>query len=59
MVPDYRLDDRATGVRSQAEDFPLASCTMGTEVHFPGGTARLVRHTDHTSSVEVKNEYEQ
>jgi hypothetical protein len=51
IVSDYRLDDRAIGVRSPAgaKDFSstlcvqtgseahLASCPMGTGGHFPGG----------------------
>jgi hypothetical protein len=52
IVPDYRRDDWATGVRSLAEDFSSrfcaqrsseahpASCPMGTVGPFPGGKAR-------------------
>jgi hypothetical protein len=61
-VSDYRLDDRAIGVRSPAgaEDFPSilcvqtgsgahpASCTMGTGGPFPGGKARPGRDADHS-----------
>jgi hypothetical protein len=60
-VSDYRLDDRAIGVRSPAEakDFSSnlcvqtgsgahpASCTMGTGGPFPGGKARPGRDADH------------
>jgi hypothetical protein len=70
-VSDYGLDDRAIGVRSQAEakDFSSnlcvhtgsgahpASCTMGTGGPFPGGKARPGRDADHSpSSAEVVNE---
>jgi hypothetical protein len=71
-VSDYRLDDRATGVRSSAgaKDFSSnlcvqtgsgahpASCTMGTGGRFPGGKARPGSDADHSppSSAEVKNE---
>jgi hypothetical protein len=71
-VSDYRLDDRAIGVRSPAgaEDFASslcvqtgsgahpASCTMGTGGPFPRGKARPGRHADHSplSSAEVVNE---
>jgi hypothetical protein len=71
-VSDYRLDDRAIGVRSPAgaKDFSSslsvqtssgahpASCTMGTGGSFPGGKARLGRDADHLppSSAEVVNE---
>jgi hypothetical protein len=66
-VSDYRLDNRAIGVRSPAvaKDFSSnvcvqigsgvhpASCTMGT-----GGKARQGRDADHShpSSAEVVNE---
>jgi hypothetical protein len=66
-VSDYRLDDRAIGVRSPAgaKDFSSslfvqtgsgahpASCTMVT-----GGKAQLGRDADHSppSSAEVVNE---
>jgi hypothetical protein len=71
-VSDYRLDDRAIGVRSPAgvDDFSSslcvqtgsgahpASCNMGTGGPFPGGKARPGRVADHTSpsSAEVVNE---
>jgi hypothetical protein len=71
-VPDYRLDDRAIGVRSPAgaKDFSSslfvqsgsgthpASCTMGTGGPFPGGKARPGRDADHSppSNAEVENE---
>jgi hypothetical protein len=70
-VSDYRLDDRAIGVRSpaEAEDFSSslcvrtgsgahpASCTMGTGGPFPGGKSRPGRDADHSpSSAEVVNE---
>jgi hypothetical protein len=71
-VSDYRLDDRAIGVRSLAgpKYFSTlfcvqtgswahpASCAMGTEGPFPGGKARPGRDADnsHTSSAEVVNE---
>jgi hypothetical protein len=69
---DYRLDERAIGVRSPAgsEDFSSslcvqtgsgahpASCTMGTGGPFPGSKARPGRDADHSppSSAEVVNE---
>jgi hypothetical protein len=72
IVSDYRLDDRAIGVRSpaRAKDFSSilcvqtgsgahpASCTMGTGGPFPGGKARPRRDADHSppSSAEVVNE---
>jgi hypothetical protein len=72
IVSDYRLDDRAIGVRSPAgaEDFSSslyvqtgsgahpASCRIGTGGPFPGGKARLGRDADHLppSSAEVVNE---
>jgi hypothetical protein len=67
-VSDYRLDDRAIGVRSPsgAKDFSSnlcvqtgsgaqpASCTMGTGGPFPGAIARPGREADHSpSSAEV------
>jgi hypothetical protein len=71
-VCDYRLDDRAIGVRSPAgaKDFSSslsvqtgsgvhpASCTTGTGSPFSGGKARPGRHADHLplSSAEVVNE---
>jgi hypothetical protein len=71
-VSDYRLDDRAIGVRSPAgtKDFSCnlcvqtssgahpASCPVGTEGPFRGGKARPGRDADHspTSSAEVVNE---
>jgi hypothetical protein len=54
IVSDYRLDDRATGVRSPAKDFSSslcvqtgseahpASCPMSTGCTFPGGNRKLV-----------------
>jgi hypothetical protein len=72
IVSDYRLDDRAIGVRSPAgeKDFSSnlcvqtgseahpASCTMGTGDPFPGGKARQGREADHSPpfSAEVENE---
>jgi hypothetical protein len=72
IVSDYRLNDRAIGVRSPAgaKDFftilcvqtgsgaQPASCTMGTGGPFPGGKARPGLDTDHSppSSAEVVNE---
>jgi hypothetical protein len=72
IVSDYRLDDRAIGVRSPAgaRDFSSilcvqtgseahpASCTMGTGGPFPGGKSRPGRDADHSpqSSAEVVNE---
>jgi hypothetical protein len=72
IVSDYRLDDRAIGVRSPAgaEDFSSslcvqtgsgahpASCTMGTGGPFLGGKARPGRDADHSppSNAEVVNE---
>jgi hypothetical protein len=72
IVSDYRLDDRAIGVRTPAgaKDFSFslcvqtgseahpASCTMGTGGPFPGGKAQPGRDADHSppSSAEVKNE---
>jgi hypothetical protein len=69
IVSDYRLDDRAIGVRSPegAKDFSCslcvqtgsgahpASCTMGTGVLSPGVKARPGRDADHPppSSAEV------
>jgi hypothetical protein len=71
-VSDYGLDDRASGVRSPADEKNFssnlcvqtgsgahpASCTMGTVVPFPGGKARPGRDADHSplSSAEVVNE---
>jgi hypothetical protein len=71
-VSEYRLDDRAIGVRSSAgaKDFSSslcvqtgsgahpASCTMGTGGPFPGVKGRPGRDADHTppSSAEVENE---
>jgi hypothetical protein len=71
-VSDYRLDDRAIGVRSSAgaKDFSSilcvqtgsgahpASCTMGTGGPFTVGKARPRRDADHSppSSAEVVNE---
>jgi hypothetical protein len=60
IVSDYRLDDRATGVRSPAEakDFSCslcvhtsseahpASCPLGTGGFFPRGKARPGRDAD-------------
>jgi hypothetical protein len=72
IVSDYRLDDRAIGVRSLAgaKDFSSnlcvqtgseahpAACTMGTGDPFPHGKARPGRDADpsHSSSAEVRNE---
>jgi hypothetical protein len=72
IVHDYRLDDRAIGVRSPegAKDFSSilcvqtgsgahpASCTVGTGGPFPGGKARPGRDADYSplSSAEVENE---
>jgi hypothetical protein len=72
IVSDYRLDNRAIGVRSPAgaKDFSSslcvqtgfgaqpASCTMNTGGPFPGGKARPGRDADHSppSSAEVVNE---
>jgi hypothetical protein len=72
IVSDYRLDDRAIGVRSPAEvkDFSSnlcvqtgsgthpASCTMGTGGPFPGGKSRPGHDADHSppSSAEFENE---
>jgi hypothetical protein len=72
IVSDYRLDDRAIGVRSpaEAEDFSSNLCVqtgsgahpafgkMGTGVPSPGGKARPGRDADHSppSSAEVVNE---
>jgi hypothetical protein len=72
IVSDYRLDDRAIGVRSPAgaKDFSSsvsvqtcsaahpATCTMGTGDPFPGGKARPGRDADQSppSSAEVENE---
>jgi hypothetical protein len=71
-MSDYRLDDRAIGVRSPAEakDFSCslcvqtcsgahpASCTKGKEGPFPGSKARPGRDADHTPpySAEIVNE---
>jgi hypothetical protein len=71
-VSDYRLDDRAIGVRSPAgaKDFPSILCVqtgsgahsasspMGPGGPFPGGNARPGRDADHSppSSAEVVNE---
>jgi hypothetical protein len=71
-VSDYRLDDRAIGVRfpAGAEDFSSSLCvqtgsgvhpassTMGTGGPFPGSKARPGRDADHSppSSAEVENE---
>jgi hypothetical protein len=71
IMSDYRLDDRAIGVRSPAgaKDFSSslcvqtgsgvhpASCTMDTGGPFPGGKARPGRDADHSppSSAEVVN----
>jgi hypothetical protein len=63
-VSDYRLDDRAIGVRSPAgaKDFSSslcvqtgsgahpASCTMGTGGPFPGGKGWPGRNADHSPS---------
>jgi hypothetical protein len=70
-VSDYRLDDRAIGVRSPAgaNNFSSrscvqigcgahpASCTMGTGGPFAGAKARPGRDADHSppSSAEVEN----
>jgi hypothetical protein len=72
VVPDYRLDDRAIGVRSPAgaKDFSSslcvqtgsgahpASCSMGTGGSVRGVKARPGRDADHSppSSAEVENE---
>jgi hypothetical protein len=62
IVSDYRLDDRAIGVRSPAEakDFScslcvnigsgahLTSCTMGIGGPLPSGKARPERDADHS-----------
>jgi hypothetical protein len=61
IVSDYGVDDRAIGVRSQAEDFssiicvqtgsgahPPSSCSVGTGGPFPGGKARPGRDTNHS-----------
>jgi hypothetical protein len=72
IVSDYRLDDRAIGVRSPAgaKDFSSIRCVhtdsvahpasspMGTGGPFPGGKARPGRDADHSplSSAEVVNE---
>jgi hypothetical protein len=71
-VSDYRLGDRAIGVRSlsEAKDFSSSLCvqtspeahpasyTMCTGSPFPGGKARTGRDANHssTSSAKVKNE---
>jgi hypothetical protein len=69
IVSDYRLDDRGS-IPTEAEDFSsslciqtgsgahLASCTMGTKGHFPGGKVQPRHDADHSppSSAEVKNE---
>jgi hypothetical protein len=73
-VSDYRLEDRATGIRSptEAKDFSSGLCVqtsseshpafypMGTGGPFPRGKARPGRDDDHLrlSSAGVKNEYE-
>jgi hypothetical protein len=73
-VSDYKLDDRAIGVRSlaRADDFSsnfvcaerfwahLASCPMGTEGPFLGVKSRPGGDADHSppSSAEVMNELE-
>jgi hypothetical protein len=72
IVSDYRLDDRATGVRSPAEekDFSSSLCVqtsfeahpasypIDTRVPFSGGKARPRRDADHSppSRGEIKNE---
>jgi hypothetical protein len=72
LINDYRLGDRAIGVRSStgADIFSSSPCVqtgsgahpasypMGTEGPFPGGKARLGRDADHSppSSAEVKYE---
>jgi hypothetical protein len=72
IVSDYRLDDRAIGVRSPAGAKYFYSilcvqtgtgphpdsCTMGTGGSFPGGKARPGRDADHSPpfSAEVVNE---
>jgi hypothetical protein len=72
IVSDYRLDDRAIGVRSPAgaKDFSSsfcvqtgsgahpASCPVGTGIPFPGGKTRPGRDADHSPpySAEVVNE---
>jgi hypothetical protein len=70
-VPDYRLEDRATIVRSPTETkyFPVALCpdevcgplsllSNGYRGFFPWGKARPERDADHSppTSAEVKNE---
>jgi hypothetical protein len=73
-VSDYRLDDRAIGVRSPAgaKDFSSilcvqtgsgahpASSTMGTGGPFPGAKNGPGHDADHSppSSAEVRNEWE-
>jgi hypothetical protein len=67
IVSDYRLDVRATGVRSPtgAKDFFSSLCVdISSEAHtayYPVGTGRKVRlgrEADHSPpcSAEVKNE---
>jgi hypothetical protein len=66
---DYRLDDRAIHPQQRQRILPLAcvqissevhvaSCLMGTGVHFPGGNGRASHDADHSplSSAEVENE---
>jgi hypothetical protein len=72
IVSDYRLDDRANGIRSLAEAKDLssilrvqtssevhpASYPMGTRCRFLGDKARPGREADHSppSNIEIKNE---
>jgi hypothetical protein len=69
IVADYRVDDRAIGVRSptEAKDFYSslcvqtasgahpASCTMGTGVTFPEAKARTGREADHSPHLVPKS----
>jgi hypothetical protein len=68
-VSDYRLDDRATGVRSPAEakdsccslcvqtssEAHPASCPMGNGGPFPGGKARPGRDANHSPHLVLRS----
>jgi hypothetical protein len=70
-VSDYRLDDRAIGVRSPAgaKDFSCglfvqtgsgahpATCTVGTGGPFPGAKVQSGRDTDHSPPSSAEFEY--
>jgi hypothetical protein len=72
IVSDYRLDDRASEVRSptETEDFSSSLCVQtGSEAHsasnpvgtrgsFPGGKAQPGRDADHSPLSSAKVKYE-